>query len=64
MIKMFKVITCIDYMNCQKFFCNFGYGGTRDFLNNICIFNMIEYKVKNMRLVEDLHIFRILNYHN
>ena len=28
------------------------------------IFNMLEHKVKNVLLVEDLHLFGILNYHN
>ena len=28
------------------------------------IFNMLEHKVKNVLLVEDLHLFGILNSHN
>ena len=28
------------------------------------IFNMLEHKVKNVLLVEDMHLFGILTYHN
>ena len=28
------------------------------------IFNMLEHKIKNVLLVDDLHVFEVLNYHN
>ena len=39
------------------------YDGTRNSYKNY-IFNMLKHKVKNVLLVEDLHLFGILNYNN
>ena len=36
----------------------------QEILRKNYIFNMLEHKVKNVLLVEDLHLFGILNYHN
>ena len=63
MIQVFKIINGIDDINCEKFFEFTDYDGTRNSYKKY-IFNMLEHKVKNVLLVEDLLLFVILNYHN
>ena len=50
-------------MNCEKIF-NLLIMMVLEILIANYIFNMLEHKVKNVLLVEDLHLFGILSYHN
>ena len=63
MIQVFKIINGIDDINYEQFFEFTDYDGTGNSYENY-IFNMLKHKVKNVLLVEDLHLFGILNYHN
>ena len=68
MIQVFKIINGIDDLNCEKFFLfnliNLLIMMAKEIAIKNNIFNMLEHKVKNVLLVEDLHLFGILTYHN
>ena len=63
MIQVFKIINGLDGINCEKFFYLLIIMAQEILIKNY-IFNMLEHKVKNVLLVEDLHLFGILSYHN
>ena len=53
----------IDDMNCEKFFEFTYYDGTINSYDNLYI-QYARTQGKECTLVEDLHLFGILNYHN
>ena len=63
MIQVFYIINGIDDINCDKFFDLLIMMVQEIFIKNY-LFNMLEHKIKNLLLVENLLLFGILNYHN
>ena len=63
MIQVFKEINGIDDINCEFFFNLLIMMAQEIFMKNY-IFNMLEHKVKNVLLIQDVHLFGILSYHN
>ena len=63
MIQVFKIINGIDDISCEKFFEFTDYDGTRNSYKKLYI-QYARTQSKNVLLVEDLHLFGILNYHN
>ena len=59
MIQVFKIINGIDDINCEFFF-NLLIMMAQEIPMKNYIFNMLEHKVKNVLLVEDLHLFLLL----
>ena len=62
MIQDIKIINGIDDMNCETFSEITDNDGTRNSYNKLYIQNARTHS-KNILLVEDLHLFGILNYH-
>ena len=63
MIQVSKIINGIDDINCEKFFEFTDYDGTRNSYKKLYI-QYARTQSKKVLLVEDLHLFGILNYHN
>ena len=63
MIQVIRIINGIDDIYCKKFL-NLLIMTAQEIPIKNYIFNMLEHKVKNVLLVEDLHLFGILSYHN
>ena len=62
-MQIHEVINGIDDMNCEMFL-NLLNMMVLEILIANNIFNILGHKVKNVHLVEDLHLFGILSFHN
>ena len=63
MTQVSRIINGIDDMNCENFL-NLLIMMILIILITNYIFNMVKHKVKEVHLVEDLHLFGTLHYHN